>query len=643
MESVNIRTFLPKLLYGALFTVVVPVFLLLWARSTERLVSLPILQSVFWGTALTTAAAAIILVGMAALWFQGGGLPMNAFPPPRFVSTGIYGLVPHPIYGGFVLLCAGVSLVFGSACGFWLVTPMAALGCTALVLGYEMPDLRNRFGTGVSRLLWLSDGQDAPEPLERFRVYLTVLLPWLAIYQSIGWLGPAPDAIQTYATFETRFPVWQWTEFIYGSVYAVVIFAPLLFGTRHQLRRFAVLGLRAMALIFPLYLLLPFATPARSFVPSGIDGYLLFLERSCSKGAAAFPSFHVVWALIAAASLGGEGRGRRRAWQVWAIAVSLSCIATGMHSIADVVAGFAAYGLIVRLPILWTALLRISERIANSWKEWRFGSVRVINHGVYAAVAVFVGICIMSAFLGNRAELTLIGVFVLGTVGAAIWAQTVEGSPALLRPMGFYGGMLGCMAGALVAVAQGISIWSALGALCMAAPFVQAIGRLRCLVQGCCHGREVHSVPGIRYSHPRSRVCRLTQFGGAGIHATPVYSILWNGIVAAALVRFSTLHVPASTICSAYLILSGVGRFVEEAYRGEPQTKVIDGLRFYQWTAIGTVILGAAIMPLGGNAPLTAPVFHFASLPLAIACGLVAWFVCGVDFPESSHRFARLT
>jgi prolipoprotein diacylglyceryltransferase/protein-S-isoprenylcysteine O-methyltransferase Ste14 len=631
------------LLYGALFTVLVPTLLMLWADSIERLVSLPVLKSVIWGAALTTAAAAIIFVGMATLWFRGGGLPMNAFPPPKFVSTGIYSLVPHPIYGGFVLMCAGLSLAVGSASGFWFVTPLVAIGCTSLVLGYEMPDLRKRFGASVCRSLWLPDSQQAPEPLERLRIYFIVLLPWLALYQSIGWLGPAPDALVTYGMMETRLPVWQWTEVIYGSVYPVVVFAPLLVRTRQQLRRFALLGLRAMALIFPLYLLLPFATPARPFVSSGMCGHLLLMERGFSKGAAAFPSFHVVWALIAASSLGGESRGRRLAWQVWAISVSLSCITTGMHSIADVVAVVAAYWLVVRLPDLWSALLRSSERIANSWKEWRFGSVRVINHGAYAAIAVFVGVSIMSAFLGNRAGWVLICVFVLGTVGAALWAQSVEGSPALLRPMGFYGGMLGCMAGALIATTQGISLWNALGALCMAAPWVQAIGRLRCLVQGCCHGREAYTVPGIQYSHPRSRVCRLTNFSEVAIHATPVYSILWNGVVAAALIRLTMLHAVAGTICAVYLILSGMGRFVEEAYRGEPQTKVIFGLRLYQWAAIGTVILGAAVMTYGGSTPLSPPAFTVAILPLAIGCGLVAWFVCGVDFPESSHRFARLT
>ncbi|MCP4105598.1 MAG: hypothetical protein GY749_08685 [Desulfobacteraceae bacterium] len=33
--------------------------------------------------------------------------------------------------------------------------------------------------------------------------------------------------------------------------------------------------------------------------------------------------------------------------------------------------------------------------------------------------------------------------------------------------------------------------WQLAGAFSVAGQFVQAIGRLRCLVQGCCHGREL--------------------------------------------------------------------------------------------------------------------------------------------------------
>ncbi len=90
-------------------------------------------------------------------------------------------------------------------------------------------------------------------------------------------------------------------------------------------------------------------------------------------------------------------------------------------------------------------------------------------------------------------------------------------------------------------------------------------------------------------------------------------------------------------------MLSGLGRFVEEAYRGEPQTSVVAGLRLYQWIAIVSVIVGAFLTTIT-TAPLTiSPLPHGSSIFVASACGFLAWFVTGVDFPDSNRRFARLT
>jgi prolipoprotein diacylglyceryltransferase len=250
---------------------------------------------------------------------------------------------------------------------------------------------------------------------------------------------------------------------------------------------------------------------------------------------------------------------------------------------------------------------------------------------------------VVDSILGPGKAFLTAAIFAGGIVGAALWAQWVEGSPALLRPLGFYGGMLGTIAAAFVAPFFGVSIWSALCAIVVAAPIIQAVGRLRCLVQGCCHGRRVDEGRGIRYTHPRSRVPRLTDLGGAPIYPTPLYSILWNGFIALALARLLLLESRTSMICGIYLILSGMGRFVEEAYRGEPQTRIVFGLRFYQWIAIATVIAGAVLTTVTGAPPISPPILHSASLAVAAACGIFAWFASGVDFPESSRRFARLT
>ena len=143
-----------KALYGFLFLAVLPAALMAWAIAARNVIHIPTLQSTLWGTVLAAAGLGIMIWGMLSLWIFGGGLPMNAFPSQRFVGRGAYALIPHPIYGGFIFICGGVSIYFGSASGLWLVTPAVALGCAALVLGYELPDLRRRLDGRLRRARW---------------------------------------------------------------------------------------------------------------------------------------------------------------------------------------------------------------------------------------------------------------------------------------------------------------------------------------------------------------------------------------------------------------------------------------------------------------------------------------------------------
>ena len=133
--------------------------------------------------------------------------------------------------------------------------------------------------------------------------------------------------------------------------------------------------------------------------------------------------------------------------------------------------------------------------------------------------------------------------------------------------------------------------------------WMQAIGRLRCLVNGCCHGRETSPALGIRVSHDRSRVTRMAELAGIPIHATQLYSILTNGFLGLFLLRLWMSGCPTAMICGIYGIGNGLARFAEEAYRGEPQTAVIFGLRLYQWFAIASVCVGAVLTVLDSPQP----------------------------------------
>jgi phosphatidylglycerol:prolipoprotein diacylglycerol transferase len=96
-------------------------------------------------------------------------------------------------------------------------------------------------------------------------------------------------------------------------------------------------------------------------------------------------------------------------------------------------------------------------------------------------------------------------------------------------------------------------------------------------------------------------------------------------------------------ITGLYFILSGMGRFVEESYRGEPQTAVRLGLRLYQWSAIVSVVLGALFTAFDNGEVAPDLSFQWNGVLPAAVFGLVVWCAMGLDFPNSTRRFSRLT
>ncbi|MDH3455677.1 MAG: prolipoprotein diacylglyceryl transferase [Gemmatimonadota bacterium] len=637
---------LGKLLYGVLFVLGIPVLLVAWAALTENVVPLPVLPYPWAGAAVAAIGVLLMLGGVGALWAYGHGLPMSPYPPPVYVTRGVYRYTSHPIYVGFVLLCLGAATWFESPSAIWLVTPAVALGCAALALGHERQELRRRFGGDVVQrpLIALPPASsEGPTGWDRLSVFVLVLLPWSAAFEAVFRLGVPQDAIEAYLPFERSWPVLQWTEAIYGSVYVLVIGALFAAHTRRALRHLAVTGLIATAVVTLIYLTVPVIAPPRAFEPQSVLGHMLVFERAMSHTVAAFPAFHVIWSLIAAEAWASRSsRVAVAAWS-WAILITVSCLTTGMHALADIIAAVAVYLVLRRYRTVWAGLRRVAERVANSWREWRVDGVRLINHGVYAALGGAVGFAIAATLAGASVFWQLVFVHFAGLIGAGLWAQKLEGSPKLSRPFGYYGSVLGGIAGALVAGALGGNAMMLLAVIALEAPWVQAIGRMRCLVQGCCHGYPTSATVGIRYWCGKSRVVTLGGLENVPLHPTPVYSMLGNVVIGLLLLRLWWLGAAFSLIAGVYLVLAGVARFVEESYRGEPQTLLVGGLRIYQWLAILSFVAGAALTAIpSGRAPGFSPWWDLSVILGATGFGLAAGFAMGVDFPGSARRFARL-
>ncbi|MBI5767025.1 MAG: prolipoprotein diacylglyceryl transferase [Verrucomicrobia bacterium] len=639
---------LGKVLYGSVFCLGVPALLALWtARLDAKLAGLPVVRSAPIGGAIAAAGVALMLRAMWDLWRRGGGLPMNAFPPPRLVATGAYRLVPHPIYAGFGLVVAGVMLAIGSAAGLWIVVPVTALAMVALVVGYERIALDRRFGPSATGA-WLARppaNAEVPAWSQRLGTGVLAYAPWLLAYEACVLLfrHPAGPVFDTMLPFERAWPVWEWTAVIYLGAYLWCGLAPFVADSQAALRRFAGTALWGTGLIGWCLLALPCIATPRPVDPAGVLGRLLALDREFDSIACAFPSFHVFWA-FAAADLWRARLGAMASRSI-ALAVAASCITTGTHSLLDVLAGWLAYVSVSQRWAVWAFLRNNAERIANSWRDWRVGHVRIINHGGYVAAAMALGLCLIGTLLGPSFTPAIITVALIGLAGAGLWGQWLEASSQLSRPFGYFGGLFGACVGSLAVQFVWGEGWFLAGAFSVAAPVIQATGRLRCLVQGCCHGRPVAAGDawlGIRHTQPLSRVCKLAKLDGVPIHPTPLYSILGNFLLFGLLVRLWLVGADLALITGVYFMLSTCARFMEEGYRGEPQTVQWGGLHIYQWLAIGCLLAGIAVSTLPAPTPPPWSGVGLAPLAYALPIGAVVWFCMGVDFPASQRRMSRL-
>lgn len=639
----EMRALLPRIAYGGAFVVALPLLLIWWTRAVD--LHPPALHYPGIGGILALIGVWLMGMGMWLLWSRGGGLPMNAFPPERHVASGIYAVIPHPIYVGFVLTIAGFSIGVGSGAGLWLTTPIVALGCVALVVGYEGPRLRERFGDQIHRP-WISIPPASGGALalgERFGALVCVLGPWLIAYEGVKALGVPADAIVAQLPGEAEWPVLPWTEIPYASTYIVVPLAFLLAPTRGVLRQLAIRGVVATVLLTVVYLCVPMIAPFRVPTTDGIFTRLLWIEQAqAAPPVAAFPSFHVLWAGLVAAALSHRGgKWRKRAW-AWAAIVAVSCVTTGMHALVDVIAGVACWLFFCNLENISAKVLSGAERLSNAWSARRIGPLRVINHGVYAGMAAFIGTVVSVWLSGDRTGIAIIAGTAL--ISAGLWAQLVEGSSMLQRPFGYFGFLLGAaLAGISLGLVRG-DVMPTLAAICIGGTFAQAVGRLRCLVQGCCHGARTDSPLGLVVTEPHSRVCSMSHLGGVRIHATQLHSVAANLIMAALLLRLWVIGAPLAVIAGGYLLLSGLARFIEEGFRGEAQTARPWGLSLYQWMAVVSAFGGLVLAAVPSASAVPPPtVDGLLLVAQASITGVVFWFAMGVDFPTSERRFARLS
>ena len=172
----------------------------------------------------------------------------------------------------------------------------------------------------------------------------------------------------------------------------------------------------------------------------------------------------------------------------------------------------------------------------------------------------------------------------------------MEAVAAILSQVGglvFYGGFIGAVIAVLLysKIAK-VPLLQYLDVLAPVAPIAHAIGRVGCLLGGCCFGMEVpHSHP-FAIIYPQES---LAAPPGIPLLAIPLIESAVNLLIAAILFTFSGKQKTPGRVVALYAMLYAIARSILEFFRGDEARGVYGGVSTSQIISIFIFAGGAAL------------------------------------------------
>jgi len=248
-----------------------------------------------------------------------------------------------------------------------------------------------------------------------------------------------------------------------------------------------------------------------------------------------------------------------------------------MHPVLFEVGNWPVYSYGVLLALAYLAGLQLAVIRA---RHRGIDAGRIMDLGIYLIIAALVG-----------AKLMLV----------AVDFNYFKAQPrellSLVRAGGvFYGGLLAALGVVLVLVRRyKLPLWSTTDLFAPGIALGHIIGRLGCLLAGCCFGKPT-SVPwGITFSDPAASLNVGTPLG-VPLHPTQLYDAGAELIIMIILLATEKRGRPfAGRTFWLYILLYGISRFIIEFYRGDDRG-VILGISTSQFVSVITVPLAIAVL-----------------------------------------------
>jgi phosphatidylglycerol:prolipoprotein diacylglycerol transferase len=238
------------------------------------------------------------------------------------------------------------------------------------------------------------------------------------------------------------------------------------------------------------------------------------------------------------------------------------------------------YGLLVALAFL-TALW-MASRFA---KEKGINSEKVVNLGVYCALAGMLGAKVLMIALDPEYRAHPMDIFTLATLQSAGI---------------FFGGFALALVFAYFYMrAQGLPVLATSDIFAPGLALGHGIGRLGCFAAGCCWGRPTHLPWAVTSNNPDATTGVPL---GVPLHPTQLYEAFAEGIICLVLLHRMKREHRDGLIIGMYLLLYGLVRFGVEFLRMHDASNPLGGpLTLEQWVALAVAAGGAwlVFMPRG--------------------------------------------
>ncbi len=133
---------------GALFLTSVALFIL-FAFMADTYLGFPRIIVYPWSSILGYALIALgsfLAILSIAYFIRVGGSPVPLSPPPKLITTGLYGFSRNPMLSGISMLLFGLGIVFGSLSLVFIFTPLFIAVNVWELKKIEEPELVKRLG-----------------------------------------------------------------------------------------------------------------------------------------------------------------------------------------------------------------------------------------------------------------------------------------------------------------------------------------------------------------------------------------------------------------------------------------------------------------------------------------------------------------